>query len=312
MRLLIVVGLLPLFSTSPLFPAPINTQTGLYSNKDLGLQARTEANRLISTLRELAQDPTSPASQTIRNVFNRDNICLNNIEEAVQVIQDGSSLVEATEGDLRSLGSRLESLIELTDEEEVVREVASIFRSVEPLITKISPARSSSNICSDSPEAYISSLSVLLQELSENSQLQPLDRGTLAESAPILDTVTTFLSELSTKTKNFENVCSTGEEASDRGVRVMGEILDSLADLAERLGNNRVAEEISKRKGIPDQIFRQLTEKDIGLELGLDCSATDLSGTAATLEDIANVIRDIGFDTLKSELGVDIDLSLLG
>merc|ERR1711936_289410 len=200
MRLLIVVGLLPLFSTSPLFPAPINTQTGLYSNKDLGLQARTEANRLISTL----------------------------------------------------------------------------------------------------------------QELSENSQLQPLDRGTLAESAPILDTVTTFLSELSTKTKNFENVCSTGEEASDRGVRVMGEILDSLADLAERLGNNRVAEEISKRKGIPDQIFRQLTEKDIGLELGLDCLATDLSGTAATLEDIANVIRDIGFDTLKSELGVDIDLSLLG
>merc|ERR1711936_484613 len=186
MRLLIVVGLLPLFSTSPLFPAPINTETGLYSNKDLGLQARTEANRLISTLRELA------------------------------------------------------------------------------------------------------------------------------ESAPILDTVTTFLSELSTKTKNFENVCSTGEEASDRGVRVMGEILDSLADLAERLGNNRVAEETSKRKGIPDQIFRQLTEKDIGLELGLDCSATDLSGTAATLEDIANVIRDIGFDTLKSELGVDIDLSLLG
>merc|ERR1712241_113253 len=102
--------------------------------------------------------------------------------------------------------------------------------------------------------------------------------------------------------KDFQNVCSTDEESSNRGIRAMGEILGSLADMAARLGNTRVAEEISKRKGIPDQIFTQLTEKD--LDLGLDCSATDLSGTATTLDDIANVIRDVGFDTLKSQLGI--------
>jgi len=308
MKLLIVVGLFPLLSASPLF----KPEVGLYSNQDLGFQARTEANRLISTLRGIAQDPTSPASQTIQNVFNRDNICLNNIEEAVQAIQEGSSLVEASEGDLRTLSSRLESLTRLTDEAEVVREVASIFRALEPLITKISPAKNSIKICSGSPEAYISSLSALLEELSENSEIQSQARGSLAQSAPVLNSVTTFISRLRSQNTDFQNVCSTDEESRNRGISAMGEILGSLADMAARLGNTRVAEEISKRKGIPDQIFRQLTEKDIGLELGLDCSATDLSGTAATLEDIANVIRDIGFDTLKSELGVDIDLSLLG
>jgi len=315
MKLLIVVGLFPLFSASPLFPAPINKvnnfhETGLYSNQDLGLQARKEADTLISTLRGIAQDPSSPESQIIRDVFNRENICLNNIEEAVQAIKDGSRLVEASEGDLRTLSSRLESLTGLTDEAEVVREVASIFRALEPLITKISPAETSSKTCSSTPEAYISSLSVIMQELSENSQVQTQARETLSKSAPVLNSVTTFISQLRTKTKDFQNVCSTDKESSNRGISAMGEILGSLADMAARLGNTRVAEEISKRKGIPDQIFTQLTEKD--LDLGLDCSATDLSGTAATLDDIANIIRDVGFDTLKSQLGIDIDLSLLG
>ena len=252
MDLLIVVGLFPLISSLPVIPTP-SSETGLFNDRDLGLEARTEADKLISALRGIAKDPG--AGQVISEVFDRDNVCLNNVEEAVQAIRDGSGLVEASEPDLRTLSSMLQSLNGLKDEAEVVSEIASIFRALEPLLNKISPSQSSSQICPDSPGAYIASLSLVIAELSENDQVQPEARTTLAESTPVLSTVTNFIQTLRSQTKEFQNFCSTDQETSNKSIRAMGEIITSLADMAAELGNADVAEEIRRRKGIPDQII---------------------------------------------------------
>ena len=37
----------------------------------------------------------------------------------------------------------------------------------------------------------------------------------------------------------------------------------------------------------------------------LDCSATDINGAATAMEDLANIIEEVGIETLKAQLGVD-------
>ena len=264
MKFLIVLGLFPLFSASPFwvpffsgfpnYPDLYNNQgLNLYSSQDLGLQARSQTDSLVSTLRDLAQDPV--ASQAVNRVFNKDAVCLNNMEEAIQAIQEGSRLVEAAEGDLRTLNSRVESLMRLTGEAEVVREVASIFRALDSLLTKLEPANPT--ICSassDSTAAYINSLAVMMNEFSENYQLDPQSRGMFKESAKVLAATNGFLRNLRSQTKEFQNFCFSDKESSTRGVRAMGKIITSLADLFSTIGNLEAAEEMRKGNVIIEKI----------------------------------------------------------
>ena len=48
------------------------------------------------------------------------------------------------------------------------------------------------------------------------------------------------------------------------------------------------------------------------LNTGLDCSAGDFKSAAATMDDLANIIQDVGIDNLKNQLGIDLDFAVLG
>ena len=48
--------------------------------------------------------------------------------------------------------------------------------------------------------------------------------------------------------------------------------------------------------------LEQMKDIDVG---ELDCSAKDLSGAASAMEDLANIIQEVGIDTLRAQLGVD-------
>ena len=270
MKFLIVLGLFPLFSASPYWanrflPQPffsgysnypsLNNNLGpnLYNNQGLSLQARSQTDSLVSTLRELARDPM--ASQAINRVFNKDAVCLNNMEEAIQAILEGGRLVEAAEGDLRTLTSRVEGLMRLTGEAEVVREVAAIFRALDSLLNKLSPA--DQTICSassDSTSAYISSLAVMMNEFSEDFQLDPQSRDMFKETSKVLSATNAFLRNLKTQAKEFQSFCFTDKESSANGVRAMGKIITSLADLSATLGNFESAEEIRKGNEYAEKI----------------------------------------------------------
>jgi len=313
MKFLIVLGLFPLFSASPFwgnFFSGFRNYPNLYSSQDLALQARSQTDSLISTLRELAQDPK--ASQAIDRVFNKNAVCLNNMEEAIEAIQEGSRLVEAAEGDLRTLNSRVESLMRLTDEVEVVRELASIFRALDTLLTKLAPANPT--ICSassDSTAAYINSLAVMMNEFSVDFLLDSQSRMMFKESARVLAATNSFLRNLRSQTKEFQNFCFSDKESTTRGIRAMGNIITSLADLSATLGNLQTAEEIRKGNRITERIAAQMQNiKD--LNLGLDCSVKDFESAAATMEDLANLIQEVGIDSLTNQLGLDLDFAVLG
>jgi len=288
---------------------------GVYSNsQNLGQQARRQADSLISTLRDLARDPR--ASKALDRVFNNDAVCLKNMEEAIQAIQEGSRLMTAAERDLNTLISRVEGMMKMTDEVKVMREVASLFRLLDPLLTKLSPNNPSSKICaasSESTSAYINSLAVMMNEFSGDFQLvsSPQARGMFAETASILVATNGFLRNLKTQTKEFQNSCFADKESTVRGVRAMRNIIDSLADMAGTLGNLNAAEEIRKADTVTDEIVTMIQKINTGSfnNVGLDCVTKDFNTAADTMDDIASLVQDIGLDNLKNQLGEDFDFN---
>jgi len=348
MKFLIVLGLFPLFSASPYnfwqrnfqrqAYSGFNNYPNLYNNQgynqgfnqgfNQGYNQRinqgynqgpslynnqavpSNGQDLASLLRELAQDPRT--SQTINKVFNKDAVCLNNIEEAIEAVAEGSRLMNSVQGDLETLTSRVENLGRLTGEAEVVREVASIFRVLDSFITKMAPANPTlCSASSDSTAAYFNSLAVMMNEFSEDSQIDLQSRGMFAETASVLSATSGFLRQLKTLTKEFPSLCFSDKESSTRGIRAMGKIISSLADLSATLGNLEAAEEIRKGNGITEKIVTQIQNmKD--LNMGFDCSAGDFKSAAATMDDLANIIQDVGIVNLKNQLGLDLDFGVIG
>lgn len=45
------------------------------------------------------------------------------------------------------------------------------------------------------------------------------------------------------------------------------------------------------------------------LNVDLDCSNTDLKSAAATMEDLANIIEDVGVENLKRQLGINMSFN---
>ena len=48
------------------------------------------------------------------------------------------------------------------------------------------------------------------------------------------------------------------------------------------------------------------------LNIGLFCSVKDFKSAAATMDDLANLIQDVGINNLKNQLGLDLDFAVLG
>ena len=93
MKLLIVLGLVPLLSASPL-------QTYSYSH-DLS-NVREMSEILINDLRALNADPNS--AKIIRRIFAKNNKqCLKDMNDAILAIQEGAVLLENASGDIQSL-----------------------------------------------------------------------------------------------------------------------------------------------------------------------------------------------------------------
>ena len=47
------------------------------------------------------------------------------------------------------------------------------------------------------------------------------------------------------------------------------------------------------------------------LNTGFDCSVSDFKSAAAAMDDLADIIKDVGIDELKKQLGADIDFNVI-
>ena len=265
MKLLIVLCLCPLYSANsdsfypgfPFFPPPKHDKTGsptTYDIKEIKSFAdlRTTARELISTLRDLQDEPK--ASETIKKLFSDENsVCLSSMEEAIEAIEEGTRLVEDAEGDFMALQSRIESLLGQKSEVEVMREVASILRALQPLLTKITPANPSLCAAStDSTFAYLRRLALIFHELSEESEDH---KAMLERAASTISAVTVFLNQLRSEARLVQSLCQPDRQSTVSGLRALTNIIANLADMTAVVGNHRTAEDIRKGNLITEKIM---------------------------------------------------------
>jgi len=281
---------------------------------DIIAQTRSLADSVKSTLRSLAADPDS--SIIINKIIrDKDNVCLNSLEEGLAGIETATQLVEDAGDDIKSLISKVERFTKLKDPATVVKEVAAILRILEPLVKNIAP--SNPEICQATPaEAFgsLRSLAVLVDSLASTHQLNLSNEGRnlLKKSGSTIYAVTTFLTQLRETFSRFEEICTPDKEYNFEAISAIGDLMIHLADLAGSLGGVETGENIRKGKVFTERILAQLNKID-NLDLGmLDCSRPgDFSVASQTLEELADIIEEIGVESLQKQLGVNLDFVFL-
>jgi len=295
MKLLIVLGLIPLFSALPF-------------SDDIGIQVRVMTDALSNTLIALSSEPS--AFKTLDRIFNQNNTCLRDIGEALEAIQLTTRLVEDASSDFESLNNEVNRLSELSGEAEVVNQVAAILRSLEPLLEKLSPVIPAGQVCSTSTDntlAFLRSLAVTMHELSYDRDVSPNQdrRNVFHKSGDILFALSGFLESLKIQTAEFQNFCYPTKDSTTKGIRALGKIMNSMADLFSVLGNIRTGEQIREGSLVTDRILSQIPRLE-DLNIGFaDCTNNDIESAASTLEDLAKIIEEIGLEKLLNDLGLD-------
>jgi len=173
-------------------------------------------------------------------------------------------------------------------------------------VKKIEP--NSITVCNGSPDSVVNSLLSLtsvIKQLSTEPQVDAEVRETFSQFSDVVSKVTSLVGQLRDQTKEFQNFCAGDKESSAQAVTALGDIIRNLADMTSQFQNEQSAEHIQKGNELTEKIATQLQQmKDI--DVGeLDCSGTDLNGAAASMEDLANIIQEVGIDTLKLQLGVE-------
>merc|ERR1712029_65442 len=220
-----------------------NLKTG-----DIIADTRALSNQVQTTLRQLAADPASAA--IINRIINdKDNICLNNLEEGIAGIETATQLVERAGGDIKNLVAKVESIGALTDPATVVRAVADILLIVEPVVNKIAPENPI--ICAATPDqafGSLRSLAVLVDELSYTNQLALSVEGRrqLKDSASTISAVTTFLTQLRSTFVKFSQTCTADKKYNIEAISAVGDLMINLADMFGSLGGIQKGVQISK------------------------------------------------------------------
>merc|ERR1739838_156875 len=282
------------------------------SGGDIIKETRTQAESLKTTLKYLASS-TGPAEILNRIINDKNNVCLNSVEEAIEAVEASTKLVENAAPEIKQLIESIKIFEKLTDTTTVVRESADILRLLEVLLPKLAPA--SPSVCEASnAEAFgsLRSLAVLVDELSSTTDfyMTSRTRQELKRSAKIISGVTTFITQLNKSFSKFEQFCTSDKEYNIEAITAIGEMMTGLADLFGVLGGLSDAEEIRKQGDFIKKVVSSI--KKLGdLDLGtLECDTPGSFKVAAdSLDDLAGIIEEVGIEKLAEQLGLDLDFT---
>jgi len=282
------------------------------SGGDIIKQTRTQAESLKTTLKYLASTP-GPAEILNRIINDKNNVCLNSVEEAIEAVETSTKIVEDAAPEIKQLIESIKIFEKLTDTTTVVRESADILRLLEVLLPKLAP--SSPAVCEASnAQAFgsLRSLAVLVDELSSTTDfyMTSRTRQELKRSAKIISGVTTFITQLNKSFSKFEQFCTSDKEYNIEAITAIGEMMTGLADLFGVLGGLSDAEEIRKQGNFINKVVASI--KKLGdLDLGtLECDTPGSFKVAAdSLDDLAGIIEEVGIEKLAEQLGLDLDFT---
>ena len=220
------------------------------ANVDIIAQTRSLADKVKTTLRQLAANPQS-AVIVNRIINDKDNICINSLEEGIATIEKATTLLERGGDDIKALIAKVKTFVDVSEPSMVLTESADILRILGPLVNNIAP--DSPVICQASPDqafGSLRSLGQIVDELSITNQLilSASGRAQLKESANTISAVTTFITQLRSTFSRLENTCTADKQYNLDSISAVGDLMVNLADLFGSLGSAQTGENIRKGK----------------------------------------------------------------
>merc|ERR1712193_505297 len=281
----------PILASSPYEKPPALTSgTIVWQTRQL-----TEYVKL--TLRQLAQD--SLASPYINRILSASQ-CLTSIEDAITSIDASLRLVDT-----------VEAMQSYTDTETIVRVSADIVRQLGQLVPKLAPKPENIKICGSTPKvsfAVISLVAGVLEDISADQKIQltASGRNELKTSAQVVDGVVNFIQQLGVTFNGFSKEgCVANKNANSQAISAIGDMLLSLGDMFQSFGGVEEAEEVRNKAAWVKDIVEAINKSNLVDVGSLDCNRPgDTTLAAQTLDDIADLVAEVGIEQLAKQLGV--------
>jgi len=261
-------------------------------------------------LRSLTSNPE--AAQILNKVFIENGGCFNNMDQAFAAIETSTKLFENAGTEIKELVKIVKGISNLTNTPNAVRESAKIIRLLDVLIPKLSPANSVCRSTTGEMISSLNSLAALVDELSSKNDLffSTQKRQSLKSAAIIVYRVTDFLDHVQKSFSKFDHVCSKDKETSTGVLNMIGELMNDLALLYTALGGETAAAEIRQQGDFVRSVRANINRlEDAGI-FTLNCNSPGSTQLVAeSLDDLAELIDEVGIESLCSQL--DLDCSAL-
>merc|ERR1711887_230198 len=195
--------------------------------------------------------------------------CLNNFEDFIVLIQEGTNLIVDNGPEITYLEALVSSLEDETDIVKIIKASSKMLRTLDGLV-------GASDLCISSPGASVKSFKDLSQVLvgianNRNLNVPPSSRQLLKKSAEIMDQAADFLETLNRTLEDFQTRCQSERNNQAIIYDSTRDIMDSLAKLFETMGFEEKSVEIRKQSAF----IKKLGDSFAGLydlSLNLECS----------------------------------------
>merc|ERR1712106_584329 len=235
---------------------------------NLAASLKSQANNLESVLKKIST--TDSASKYIKDILGEGS-CIKTLDEALKVISIGVDVLEDSEPQMKNLLESLNSIGDDTDILTTTRVTAKVLGQIDVLLPSLSNKFSS--FCSSSSDALAVSLNKIgriLDEVDRDSSLKlpVVTKLRMQEAKEFLSAMENFMKKINKSFGSQADMCKSDKDHSQGALTSLGEMLEGL--------------------------------------VALDCeSSGDYGAVAKLMEDLANIIEDVGEDNIKEYLGLE-------
>ena len=240
------------------------------------------------------------------------NGCLGSLEDAVKLMDLSNKLISRNAPEIIYLEAIVDNLMHEKNVTKLLRSSAKMLRILEDLIPRLSEADESFGICITHPKDSVNDFKALAQLMRNvinhrDIFLPEQQRLIIEESIKIMKDIGEFLVRMNKSLELFENLCKNNDTKEIAVYNSIGDIMEDLAALFKVLGDEEKAKDIIvQSKFIKDIVdsFRDVEEFKSKLECGVNGGYENL---ALTLDDLAEIVQNVGIHALAKEIGVNID-----
>merc|ERR1712106_1143256 len=270
-------------------------------------QSRQLTEYVKLTLRQLQKDPI--ASPYLRRIIDASE-CITTIEDAIVAIDASVRLLEDAEPEVLRLVDTVQAMQTYNDTETIVRVSADVIRQLGKVVPKLAPA--DTKVCGSSPTVSFTVINIVASVLDDiskdgNIRLSQSGRQELQTSATVVRGIVSFIKQLGATFNGFDKEkCVSDKETNVRAISAIGEMLYSLGNMFESFGGVSEAKQVRERAAYVQNIVAAIQKSSL-FDVGtLDCSRPgDTSLASQTLDDVADLIADVGLEQLAKQLGVE-------